>query len=99
MSNNVGVEVELVQAILNQLDQEITDLSDLITEVGVVGESIEQYWSGNAANTFRGTMSDFVEKTNQTIPVLESIRNWVMSTAMAYADREEDIISMFNSYN
>ena len=62
MANQVGIEAELVESILSQLDQEIADLTDLIANVETVGNSIEQYWSSNAANSFNTTMQDFVTK-------------------------------------
>ena len=98
MANIVGIEVELVQTILTQLDQEITDLTDLIAEVGTVGNSIEQDWTSNAANSFKESMQDCVDKTNQTIPVLESLREWVSTTAKAYAEMDEEISGLFKGY-
>ena len=99
MANIVGSQEELVKTILTQLVQEITNLADLITEVGTVGNSIEQYWESNAANSFKGAMQGFVDKTNQTIPVLESIKEWVKTTAQAYADVDDEIAGLFSSFN
>jgi len=91
----VGVDYSKAEAIISELAAEIKELEETIVEVESVSKSIETTFGGQAGTAFQNTMSDYVTKANQAIPVLTSIKDWVTQTVEAYNEYDGQIASKF----
>lgn len=91
----VGVDFSKVETIIDELSSEISSLEDTIAEVETVSKSVETTFGGQAGLAFQNTMSDYVKRSNEAIPVLTSIKDWVTNTAEAYSEYDGQIASKF----
>ena len=91
----VGVDFGKVDTILSELDQEITALGQSIDDVNTTSTSITETFSSEAGTAFQTTMSDYVKNAKEAIPVLESIKSWVKTTADEYEKYDKEIASKF----
>lgn len=98
MGETLGTEADKIQMVLDGLSRGMEDLEDLITRVNETSKSIASYWTSDASASFDASMQDFVAKTKEIIPVLESIRGWVLDTAANYANQDAETRSAFEQF-
>lgn len=92
----LGIDFEKVESIINDLNSEKQQLEETISEVGSVSASIEATFGGQAGQAFQTTMTDYITKANDAIPVLESIVDWIETTRDTYSEYDGQIASKFN---